>query len=529
MNVTDSIGEHMTMGSSDKNAHAERTHADSHTKKRYKQTNTQDKRKQQRRGRQRSAMTASSAAVLLRVACILAMASVSWGVNGASASIRVSVDGTMHVGSEDQDVVVSGVGINSVQSRINSLGSLQDATDQLIQSIVIELSSMTTSVTAASASLSAMQSRISQLSEFKEFMLSGSSNTCSLVQAPQNLSRVYETFSLFTRNGQLYVVAEDNVLSHVYKWQGVLSRFQVVQSLVSAYNAARVTAFTMYGTQYVALPSYFDGTKYECLTELFVFDDHSERLTSFQNISSSGASGVAVASIGDETYLVLTNARNATVVVTTNATSYVMRFNNSTRQFEHWQNISTGSAMPAAFFQLDDGSTMLMLPNQHGNTSFIANSDILQYDVESMKFVWRQSIVTDGVTTVKVWRWKSEQFISIVNYHGQYTDVLMLNSTTGEVERNTSRQACRLPSLVPIFGVDVMEIDGNMYMCVASYTGTYAQVYRWQDDILCFETLQQLPTPTAAMTPTFARIKGDAYLLLGQTMYKWCDGQFALG
>jgi hypothetical protein len=354
-------------------------------------------------------------------------------------------------------------------------------------------------------------------------------SVCLISQSPQVLAKSFLSFATFASVDEtVYLIAEQRDQSVLYKYDGngTFLTFQTLWSPATANFYDKVHAFKVDSVQYVALPFYHDSTTHNYRCELFIFNETMKRLVSSQNISTFGVMGVsAIIAQNGVTYLAVSNYLNQAASSFINP-SYIMRYNNATKLFEHFQNITTHGAQPPEFYKFGS-DTFLAIPNYYNGTTNLLNSFIYKLDVTSGTFSLNQSIPTNGARHMKPWTRNSLQYLSAVNWKGGYTDIFVFNSVQGQFVNVTS--GSRL-SLLPSYpnGVDVIDIAGSAYMAVAPYSGTEGRIYKWNDALTRFEQTQQITIFSGWYCPHFFSIGTDTFLALAELIYKFCGGQFVL-
>jgi hypothetical protein len=422
-----------------------------------------------------------------------------------------------------QDVIiVNGVNFTSTLSRILSLeqanmrlaadvSSLKAEVGVFFQTSTSHTLATTTKTMAPSATTSPQIS------------------TCLLHQSPQNLTRIFQSFSSFvSAGGEHFMIAEQRNQSVLFRYTGDPTIGFVSQQMLWSPSATiydKTQTFKVGSTQYVALPFYSDGITLNYRCELFTFNETTGLLTSAQNISTMSVVGVsAITTPTGITYLALSNFYGLTG--STNIPSYIMRYNNSTKLFQHFRNITTQGAYPPEWFQFGS-DIFLAIPNLYDNGEWLQNSIIYKLDAESNEFSLNQTIPTNGGTHLKPWTRNSQLYVSVVHSHGGYIDTFIFNSTLSQFVNMTG--GSRLYSSNPN-GVDVIDIAGHSYMAVAPQGSVfYARIYKWNDALTCFEQTQTfIVSASGWYYPHFFTYDADAYLALADSIYKFCSGQFVL-
>jgi hypothetical protein len=229
----------------------------------------------------------------------------------------------------------------------------------------------------------------------------------------------------------------------------------------------------------------------------------------------------AITSSNGTTFLAVSNYRNEAGAY--DIPSYVMRYNTSTKLFEHFQNITAYGAYPPEFYQIGS-DTFLTIPNYYNGANEAINSVIYKLDASSGYFSLFQNIPTNGGTHLKPWTRNSQQYLSVVNWHGGYIDIFVLNPTQGQYVNVTS--GSRLFSSGP-HGADVIDIAGDTYMAVAP-EGVDVRIFKWSDAISRFEQTQRVSVTPGFFYPHFFTVGADTFLALADMIFKFCGNIFVL-
>jgi hypothetical protein len=429
----------------------------------------------------------------------------------SAPSITVTDQGSLNITSAPgQDILLDAVSVSSLNTTLSNL--------------VAENSAIKVENSAIKASVSVLSTSNAQLSSLLQGLLADPwhyLSTCAISQSPQQLAKAYETFATFTSaDGSLYLIAQQDTSSALYKHDGYGS-FVSQQTLWSAFDTAKTLAFKVGAAQFVALAFYDQGTTRDYRCELFVFNEATKLLVSVQNISTTGVTGVSSTTTSDGvTFLALSNHRDKNGSY--NIPSYIMRFNNQSQQFEHYQNISTIGAYPPEFFQVGT-DTFLAIPLRYDGSTYLQQSVIYVLNVTTGWFSLNQSIPTYGGHHLVPWSRNSNQFLSIISSQGMYIDVFIYNTTQGQFVNISS--GVRLFSFSPQ-GAHVVTIADSLYMAVAPW-GTDARIYKWNDELTAFDQLQELELyPFDWYFPHFFTVGVDTFLALSDRIYKFCGGQF---
>jgi hypothetical protein len=423
------------------------------------------------------------------------------------------------------DVIANNVSITSLSATVSTVKAE-------INVIKAESSAALSDVASLTAESNSIKESLSTLAaQFSTFVSQANATTtpnsiCLISPSPQNLSKAFQTFDTFTSaDGTMYLIGEQNTQSVVFKYDGnsTFVSHQLLWSPVTANFADKVCAFKVDSVQYVAMPFLSDGITYDYRCELYRFDEATRLLVSIQNISTMGVVGVSVMTAQNgATYLALSNNYNQ--AASFSISSYIMRYNNATKLFEHYRNVTTSGAMPPEFYQIRS-DTFLAIPNNYNeSTSSLVNSVIYKLDTTSGNFVLNQSIPTNGGSHLKPWIRNLSQYLSVVNQAGNYVDVYRFDSTQGQFVNVSS--GSRLFASNPN-GADLIDIAGSTYMAVSS-GGSFALIYKWNDALTQFEQTQQFTVTSGWLFPHFFTIAADTFLALSDRIYKFCGGQFVI-
>jgi hypothetical protein len=422
------------------------------------------------------------------------------------------------------DVSTLTVQVSSIQAQ--QLSSVMTTTTSLTSTSILTTTKTATTSTTSTTATTAVTMTITttnattatSTTTITTTTTTTANSTCSVRQTPQDLTKYFSSFATFTSaGGTVFLVAHQVSASLVFRDVGDPGDgFVSHQTLWSAPGTYKVCTFKVGATQYVAMPFYSDGNTLDYRCELYIFNESTQLLVSAQNISTFGVMGVsAITAPNGETYLAVSNYRSQAGSWT--IPSYVMRFNSTSKLFEHFQNITTIAAYPPEFFQFGS-DTFLAIPFY----SSIASSAIYKLNSTSGIFVFNQSIPTTDASHIKPWTRNSQQYLSAVNAGSKgYTDTFVFNRTLGQFVNLTS--VTRLYSTNPI-GADVVEIAGSAYMVVAPW-GTDARIYH---ALTQFEQTQQVTLSSGFYYPHLFTLGLDTFLALANRIYKFCGGQFVL-
>jgi hypothetical protein len=409
-------------------------------------------------------------------------------------------------------------------SSLKAQNSLMTAQNIAMASLNSAMAADISTLKVQNSALAASNAQFAMISDTLKKVASWFSSCASALYYPQSLAGAFESFATFSSaDGTVFMIAEQEIQSMLYK-SDEYGSFVSYQTLWSADDASRVHAFNVGSAQYVALPFNWDGTTRDYRCELFVFNESTKLLVSVQNISTMGVSGVsAITAQSGVTYLAVANSVNDPG--SRNIPSYIMRFNNATKLFEHFQNITTHGANPPEFFQFGT-DTFLAIPNNNDGSSFLQNSVIYKLNPSSGTFSLNQSIPTNGCRHMKPWTRNSQLYLSVVNQAtASYIDTLVFDSMQGQFVNILN--GSRLYS-INTNGADVIDIANETYMAV-SPSSTYALIYKWSDAHARFDQIQSLPATSGYFYPRFFTVGNNTYLALADHIYKFCDTQFVLG
>jgi hypothetical protein len=402
---------------------------------------------------------------------------------------------------------------------LSELESQQSAMQQLLSTLNIQQpangNSATTTTVASTGS--------AQTTTTSAPASTSITSVCPYSQLPQVLPKSYESFATFkSLNGTLFLVAVANSESSLFHWSGdANSSFTLHQTMVTAVDTTKLAAFEALTQNYVVLPYAYDASSFLKYCEVFVFDDATFRLTSWQNISSHSTSGVAAATARTgETFLVISNQYNQTSGSHL-AQSYVMKLNSSSGLFYHHQNITTTGALVPSLFEMGS-DLLLVIPNNYNDSlaSYSPDSPIFKFDVVSGYFVTNGTIITTAANYFLPWLRNRQNYLTALSSLG-YVDVLAFKASGGVFVNVTTGR--RLAVYGPI-GADVTVITGNVFLAVSP--GAY--VFKWDDVNGYFVQTQHIVTPFVWGFPHFFTIGVDVFLALGNNIFKFCGGQFVV-
>jgi hypothetical protein len=489
---------------------------------------------------------------LVIVAIIFALVGSSRADDAAplNASIFVGSNGSIHVLSNiGQDVLLNNISVNGLAGQISSLlqsnGQISAENSMMrvaLSSIGSQLSSLmslqssratsTQVTTTTSDPVSITTTLLTTTNEPMSTKSTAAPISACLSQpnfTPIALDAEYETFASFKlADGSVFLVAAQDSRTVLLEYSNDARSgvsYDPSQTLVSSFDTAKVCAFNAGPSQYLAVPYYFDFATYDVHVELFAFDENVRQLVSVQNISTYGAVGVsAVTTTEGDCFLSISNYLSQ--AKSYNNPSFILRFNDSSLRFDHWQNVTTHGSYPSEFFSIAS-ATFLAIPNYYNGSTWLVDSMILRFDATSRMFVVNQSITTFGCTHLKPWTRGSMNFLTIVSNHGQFADTYIFNTSIGRFENVTN--GARIFASYPQ-GADVVNIAGETYMVL----GPNPQVatitlYRWNDPISGFTKTQQISVAiTLWMYPHFFKTETDAYLAVADRIYIFCSGKFVL-
>ena len=229
--------------------------------------------------------------------------------------------------------------------------------------------------------------------------------------------------ALFSHGTDMYAMISSifdgktyNLTSQFLKFDTSQSKFVLVQN-VSTSGGAQVEAFVMQSTTYLALSNSQTDSSSDISSYLLTFDAASDRLTSFQNISTHGCKHLKPFAINADQYLAAANYYNNTAGSLVQ--SEVFKFNTSMNQFVSIQLLSTTGATAIETFIINGASYLFVSNNVDNAGDYKLNSTVYAWNASSSQFGVYQPIPTVGAAYGRYLTVGSDSFLAVPsNYDG---------------------------------------------------------------------------------------------------------------
>ncbi|CAE7941654.1 TSPEAR [Symbiodinium necroappetens] len=311
-------------------------------------------------------------------------------------------------------------------------------------------------------------------------------------------------FTAFSMDGTQHLAVANyfdgssrNIDSKIYKWNDASSTFLEMQSIPTK-GARRWTAFSMNGTQHLAMANHFDGSSYNIDSKIYKWSDTSSTFVEIQSIPTRGALDFTAFSMDGTQHLAVANYFDGS---SHNIDSKIYKWNDASNTFLEMQNISTKGAHGWAAFSID-GNQHLVVANQNDDSSHNLESKIYEWNDASSTFLEMQSIPTKSALGWTAFSMNGIQHLVVAN---QY-DGTSYNIDSKIYKWNDASSAFLEMQSIPTKGANgwtAFSIDGIQHLVVANAldsTGSWnidSKVYKWDDASSTFLEMQSVPTKGA--------------------------------
>ena len=184
--------------------------------------------------------------------------------------------------------------------------------------------------------------------------------------------------------------------------------FEKYQDLPTS-SAHAVEHFTINGNLFLAFANYKSDIagKYNTDSFIYKFNDSTRKFSPYQNISTNGGQDVEYFKISDEHYLAVANGYKG---VTHPLNSVIYRWNG--KLFVAFQNLTTQGANDFSFFIIDK-ELFLAVSNLYDDVTNSINSVIYRW--KNKRFELFQEVATDGSNRSVAFLINNESYIAFAN------------------------------------------------------------------------------------------------------------------
>ena len=280
---------------------------------------------------------------------------------------------------------------------------------------------------------------------------------------------------------------------------------------VSTLSATSASAFQVGNTTFLAVTNTYNGSSFEVESAVYRFNETTTEFELFQDIPTSGASLLRSFSIGERDFLAVANQQQDDSNV---AQSPVLFYNTSSARFEVFQQFETLGARAWEHFRIG-GTDFLAVANMQNDTSDQVQSVVYRYDNVTESFEPFQAINTSGAIDWEHIATGNADFLAVANYRTSNTYnvkpvVYVYNSTSAQFE---FFQEIDVTGVVDLEHFRIGDVD---FLAVMSYYdgSSYAvesAVYRYDNAADMFVPFQVLDTIGALDCEPF-QIGGTTFL-----------------
>ena len=173
----------------------------------------------------------------------------------------------------------------------------------------------------------------------------------------------------------------------------------------------------MQSTTYVAIANYYDSvaSSYDISSYIMRFDPTTERLLSFQNITTRGCTHLKPFMIGADQCLAAANMYNSTAKNA--AQSEIFIFDSIQNQFISLQLLLTSGAQAIETFSINDILYLFVSNYQDSLGTKIISSKLYQWQSIMIQFSVFQPIATQGAKFARYFTIGSDGFLAVPNYY----------------------------------------------------------------------------------------------------------------
>ena len=219
--------------------------------------------------------------------------------------------------------------------------------------------------------------------------------------------------------------------------------------------------FTINGNLFLAFANYKSDIagKYNTDSFIYKFNDSTRKFSPYQNISTNGGQDVEYFKISDEHYLAVANGYNG---VTHRLNSVIYRWNG--KLFVAFQNLTTQGANDFSFFIIDKES-FLAVSNLYDDVTNSINSVIYRW--KNKRFELFQEVATDGSNRSVAFLINNESYIAFAN-----------NVKDSAVYKWSGKSFFKLQTLPKANNLKFFNISDNAFLAISS-PNENPLIYEW--------------------------------------------------
>ena len=309
-------------------------------------------------------------------------------------------------------------------------------------------------------------------------------------------------------------------------------RFVELQEIPSQ-GAARSAAFSMNGTQHLAVANHRDRSSFNIESKIYKWNDASSTFLEMQAIPTKGALAWAAFSINGIQHLAVANHRDLS---SHNIESKIYKWNDVSRTFLETQSIPTAAAVDFTAFSMH-GTQHLVVANSFDDSTRNVDSKVYRWDDASSTFLEMQSIPTNGARGWAAFSMNGIQHLAVAN---------SVNDTSYNVESKIYKWNDASSSFLEMQRIPTkcaqqwaaFSINGIQHLAVANHRdissyNVESKIYKWNDASSTFLEMQAIPTKGALHWAAFS-INGIQHLAVANLcdlssfnveskIYKWND------
>ncbi|XP_029652131.1 thrombospondin-type laminin G domain and EAR repeat-containing protein-like [Octopus sinensis] len=213
--------------------------------------------------------------------------------------------------------------------------------------------------------------------------------------------------------------------SVIYRWNRKLRKFEKYQ-LLKTIGARDITAFSVQDYQFLIISHAFDGRS--TLLHSVVYIWHNDKFVKFNSMETMGAVDWEYFTINDDHYLVVANSynfgpQNFKKINTYNTKSTVYKLNIQKKAFEKFQSIPTYSAIDWEFFSIGDQKYLVVTNAQNSNDPHEHYSVIYRWQgVDQFVPIHRMKVLPSA--DIEVFHIKQDIFLLYANPKSNISQIL---------------------------------------------------------------------------------------------------------
>ncbi|CAE7381548.1 TSPEAR, partial [Symbiodinium necroappetens] len=294
-----------------------------------------------------------------------------------------------------------------------------------------------------------------------------------------------------------------NIESKIYEWNDASSTFLEMQSIPTK-GAIDWEAFSMEGTQHLAVANHFDGSSYNVDSKVYRWDDASRIFLEIQSIPTAGAYDWAAFSMDGIQHLVVANSGNGS---SRHVDSKVYKWDDASSTFLEMQSIPTKGAHDWAAFSID-GIQHLAVANLGDDSSHNIDSKIYKWNDASSAFLEMQSIPTKGAVCWEAFSINGTQHLAVANLHDDSSYKVDSKVYQWHHVAYTFLETQSIPT-EGAFDFTAFSMEGTQHLAVANHFddsshNVDSKVYKWDDASSTFLEIQSIPTNAARNWAAFS-------------------------